>query len=93
MFEKAEYEDSSASFTRGDRYLVYTDGIIEAYSEEVEEQFGEKRLHDSFKKHIERPLDQMIRSIINDVKKFMGKSKFYDDLAIVAVEYRYRIKS
>jgi len=88
MFENASYRDSERDFNRGDRYLVYTDGIVEAYSEEKKEQFGEERLKESFESHKAEPLDEMIKSIISDVKKFMKKSKFYDDLTMVAVEYK-----
>ena len=88
MFEDAEYSDSTVGFVEGDRFLAYTDGIVEAYSEERGEQFGEKRLLESFKRYRNVPLEQMLQRIIRDVKKFMQKSSFYDDLAMVAVEYK-----
>ncbi len=88
MFEDAKYKDGLNTFQPGDRFMAYTDGIIEAYSKKRSEQFGEKRLKDSFIKHKDEPLKQMVDSIIKDVKRFMGKSKFYDDLTIVAVEFK-----
>jgi serine phosphatase RsbU (regulator of sigma subunit) len=88
MFEDADYNDSAVGFDEGDRFLAYTDGIIEAYSEERNEQFGEKRLLKSFKKYKGKPLEGMLQLIIQDVKEFMQKSSFYDDLAMVAVEYK-----
>jgi serine phosphatase RsbU (regulator of sigma subunit) len=88
MFDEAEYEDSVLEFREGDRFLAYTDGIIEAYSEERNEQFGETRLLKSFIKYQNKSIDQIIQLIIKDVKEFMHKSKFYDDLAIVSVEYK-----
>ena len=86
MFEGSTYKDRTVEFTGGDRYLVYTDGIIEAYSEEQMDIFGEKRLLSSFEMCSNKSCDIMIKSIIHDVKRFMRKSKFYDDLAMVAVE-------
>lgn len=88
MFEGAEYTDTTIDFSRGDRYLVYTDGIIEAYSEEKGRQFGRKGLLTSFEGYRNEPVDILLDSIISDVKKFMRKSQFYDDLAMVAVEYK-----
>ena len=88
MFEGAEYTDTTIDFTRGDRYLVYTDGIIEAYSEEKKKQFGSKKLLRGFEMYRNKPIDILLNSIISDVKKFMKKSQFYDDLAMVAVEYK-----
>lgn len=92
MFEDAEYADSVIDFVEGDRFLAYTDGIIEAYSSEKNEQFGEKRLLSSFERHEGRPLSTMLQNIIEDVKQFMHKSTFYDDLAMVAVEYKRQRK-
>ncbi len=88
MFEEADYSDTVLDFFEGDRFLAYTDGIIEAYSEEKNEQYGENRLLKSFQKYKKRPVDQMLQLIITDVERFMNKSKFYDDLAMVAVEYK-----
>ncbi len=90
MLDDAQYTDESIDFHEGDRYIVFTDGIVEAYSDERKEQFGEHRLRESFRCHSEKPVDQMISSIVMDVKAFMHKSRFYDDLAIIAVEYRKR---
>ena len=88
MFENASYKDSERDFNKGDKYLVYTDGIVEAYSEEIGEQFGEERLKESFERHKNEKLNDMITGIISDVKKFMKKSRFYDDLTMVAVEFK-----
>jgi serine phosphatase RsbU (regulator of sigma subunit) len=87
MYGDAEYNDRLAGFKTGDRCLLYTDGIIEAFSERRKEQFGENRLFRSFGRHAGEPLDTMVCSIVEGVKGFMGKSGFLDDLAIVAVEY------
>ncbi|MBN2322564.1 MAG: SpoIIE family protein phosphatase [Spirochaetes bacterium] len=88
MFEDADYDDSVIDFVEGDRFLAYTDGIIEAYSSQKNEQFGEKRLLESFGMHDGRSLPVMLQRIIEDVKRFMHKSSFYDDLAMIAVEYK-----
>ncbi|MGQ9616916.1 MAG: SpoIIE family protein phosphatase [Spirochaetota bacterium] len=90
MLNDVIYTDEFDDFNEGDRAIIFTDGIVEAYSDESGEQFGEQRLLESFRKNSNQSLDQMISSIIMDVKGFMQKSKFYDDLAMVAVEYRKR---
>jgi serine phosphatase RsbU (regulator of sigma subunit) len=67
--------------------VAYTDGIIEAYSDERGEQFGEERLINCFHGCSDEEIDTLMVRIIDDVKEFMNKSIFYDDLAIVAIEY------
>jgi len=90
MLDDVNYSDESSDFNEGDRSIIFTDGIVEAYSDESGEQFGEGRLVESFKKYSGLPLDKMISSIIMDVKNFMQKSRFYDDLAMIAVEFKKR---
>lgn len=88
MFDQAEYMDKVVEMQKGDRFMVFTDGIIEAYSDERGEQFGEKRLLECFQDCSDEPIDCVIENIIDQVKNFMKKSIFYDDLAIAAVEYK-----
>jgi len=90
MFDQAEYTDKVVEMHRGDRLMVFTDGVIEAYSDDRGEQFGDKRLLECFKEYRDEPIDCMIAALIERVKVFMKKSIFYDDLAIVAVEYKRR---
>jgi serine phosphatase RsbU (regulator of sigma subunit) len=86
MYRDADYADRVAGFEAGDRCLLYTDGIVEAYSERRKEQYGGDRLFRSFRLHAGEPIETMVSSIIAGLKRFMGKSRFLDDLAIVAVE-------
>jgi serine phosphatase RsbU (regulator of sigma subunit) len=87
MFDRAQYTEKSIEFIPGDKYLVYTDGIIEAFSENKEELFGVKRLIHAYKKHHRKPIDERLNAIIAEVKEFMQQSVFYDDLAMVAVDF------
>jgi serine phosphatase RsbU (regulator of sigma subunit) len=87
MFDRAEYIEKTIEFVPGDKYLVYTDGIIEAFSENQEEQFGVKRLIHAFKEHHKKPIDERLNAIIAEVKEFMQQSTFYDDLAMVSVDF------
>jgi sigma-B regulation protein RsbU (phosphoserine phosphatase) len=87
MFDRSEYIEKSIEFDPGDKYLIYTDGIIEAFSENLEEQFGVKRLIRAFKTHHQKSIDERLNAIIAEVKEFMQQSTFYDDLAMVSVDF------
>jgi serine phosphatase RsbU (regulator of sigma subunit) len=88
MFDQAEYRNRQVELCRDDRFMLFTDGIIEAYSDEKGEQFGDIRLRECFEECCDEPLERVIETVISRVKNFMKKSIFYDDLAIVAVEYK-----
>jgi len=88
MFEGAEYVDGVRDFMPGDRFLLYTDGIIEAFSSEENAQFGVERLLKSFNMHRSRSAEDLTGEIINEVKGFMQQSSFHDDFAMVVVDYK-----
>ncbi|MFW6181093.1 MAG: PP2C family protein-serine/threonine phosphatase [Spirochaetota bacterium] len=87
MFEEAEYRDASAPFEEGDLCLVFTDGIVEAYSDRAESQYGMDRLREVMARSRDRGVKGLIDAVIADLEEFMGESSFYDDLAMVAVAY------
>jgi PAS domain S-box-containing protein len=88
MFEESVYREKSIRFEEGDRLLLYTDGVIEAFSEARNEQFGLNRLGESVKRGARRSPSQLLDGIMEDLKTFMGKSTFHDDLALLVAEYR-----
>lgn len=90
MFEEAEYQDASAPFEEGDLCLVFTDGIVEAYSDREEAQYGTDRLRAVMARNKGRDVEGMIDAVIGDLGDFMGESTYYDDLAMVAVSYTGR---
>ena len=76
------FHSTNLFINRNDTLLFYTDGIIEA-SNENDEQFGTKRLLESFKKCRNLPLNAQINSIIADLKQFIGAKALNDDITIM----------
>jgi PAS domain S-box-containing protein len=87
MFEGAEYRDTVCSFMHGDRFFVYTDGIIEAYSKEENSQYGMQRLFESFDKHKDRSAGELLSLLLDEVKAFTNKNSFHDDMVLAVVDY------
>jgi PAS domain S-box-containing protein len=87
MFEGAEYADTVREFGPGDRFFAYTDGIIEAFSEEKNQQYGLDRLFRCFEGGRDLSTEEFVSALIGEVKAFTRKSFFQDDLAVVAVDY------
>lgn len=76
------FHSTNLFINRNDTLLFYTDGIIEATNEN-DEQFGTKRLLESFKKCRNLPLNAQINSIIADLKLFIGAKALNDDITIM----------
>lgn len=77
------YSQSSISLKRGDKVVLYTDGLVEAASREQE--FGEGRLMDFLSKKREGNLSFVIDELIEHVQDFSRIETFEDDLCFVGI--------
>lgn len=80
----AEYEEHSVQLARGDRLCIYSDGVPEAMSPDLE-QFGDDRMNDALLKHRLLPLDASVVSLMRDVEQWCGKTGPRDDVSILAL--------
>lgn len=64
---------------KGDRLLLYTDGIPEAMTID-EEEYSDERLEDFFQTNLTDSSQEFIDIIVKDVKKFAGKAPQSDDI-------------
>lgn len=80
------FEEGGACLLKGDRIVLYTDGILECQNEDGE-FYGLERfyavLRSVRRKGINNSLDDVVRSITD----FCGGRPFPDDISIVIIEY------
>ncbi|PLX75855.1 MAG: stage II sporulation protein E [Desulfuromonas sp.] len=79
------YEQQEIILAEGDLLLLYTDGIIEA-SNDLGEMFGEQRLMGLVQEHHLLPAQEIIESIIQQVRLFSGRHHFNDDVSLVVMK-------
>ncbi|MFN1834780.1 PP2C family protein-serine/threonine phosphatase [Balneola sp. MJW-20] len=84
--EPIEYETKELKLEPGDKFLLFTDGVTEAMNE-LEDMYEEPRLEEFLAKHHEDGINKLVRSLIVDVLKFMGKANQSDDITILSVEF------
>jgi hypothetical protein len=70
----------------GKRFLVFSDGITEQFNVDGE-MFGIEGLHEAFLRHIDRPLDEMVRHIVEDLTGFRGTALIKDDQTLLALDF------
>ena len=63
----------------GDKLFLYTDGIPEAMNLN-EEEYSDQRMIDFFTDHSERPVDEFIKLLVEDVKRYAGEAEQSDDI-------------
>ncbi|HBX64923.1 MAG: fused response regulator/phosphatase [Balneola sp.] len=84
--EPIEFETKELTLQPGEKILMFTDGVTEAMAEN-EDMYEEPRLEAFLKKHSEDDLNKLVRSLIVDVLKFMGKADQSDDITVLSVGY------
>lgn len=86
LYENATYEGAVLRLAPGDGLLLYTDGVTEAFNT-AGEMFEERRLRASLDANAPKPAEEIIRSLIREVKAFAGTAPQSDDITALAIRY------
>lgn len=84
IFERS-LEEQSISLKPGTLLLLYTDGATEARNK-LGDEFGEDRLAQSFVKHNQQSLNNLMAKIVGDIDAFVGGEKAHDDMTCVLIK-------
>jgi phosphoserine phosphatase RsbU/P len=71
---------------RGDRLLVYTDGITE-YENQGGVFFGKERLYKELLRVHDEPLDQVVKEVIESLKRFGDHREPQDDISLLGLQF------
>ncbi len=82
------YDNQTITLQKGDRLLLYTDGVTEAEDEQHELYENKSPLPDFFRNNPKAHPQQFISDLIVDIKKFSGPAPQSDDITIL---YLHRI--
>ncbi len=70
---------------KADRFLIYTDGLIDANNPE-RNSYGIQRLNEALARAHDCDADSMITLLMDDIKKFTRDAPYHDDLTILALQ-------
>ena len=70
----------------GDLLALYSDGITESFNT-AEEEFGEQRLIDALWRHRNLPAQDLLTSIVGDVREF-SRDEQHDDVTLIVATCR-----
>jgi sigma-B regulation protein RsbU (phosphoserine phosphatase) len=79
------YNDLQVKFTKGDKLLLFTDGLVDSKNA-AREEFGMDRITKIVKNSFNRPVSQIGGNIINESQKFRGDQPSSDDVCLLGLE-------
>ena len=85
MMPGVEYETETIDIVKGDKIVMYTDGITEAEDKE-EVEYGEKRLIDHIKRNLQLSPEELLASIVDDVNNHAVDLSSQDDVTLLILE-------
>lgn len=77
-------ETGTAQIDTGERLLLYTDGISEAFNLQ-EEEYSEPRVAAFLQAHASLPPGELIHELVSDVLRFCGPARLKDDITLMAI--------
>jgi serine phosphatase RsbU (regulator of sigma subunit)/predicted enzyme related to lactoylglutathione lyase len=86
LFKEWECMTGESPLACGDTLALYTDGITESFNGAGEE-FGERRLIESLRRHREQPSLTLVASIVDEVKNFSPHEQS-DDITLIVAKCR-----
>jgi serine phosphatase RsbU (regulator of sigma subunit) len=86
IFKEWECSIAECQLCAGDSVALYTDGITESFNDAGEE-FGELRLIEALRRHRDLAPQDMIGSIVDEVRTFSPHEQ-YDDITLIVAKCR-----
>jgi serine phosphatase RsbU (regulator of sigma subunit) len=88
IFPTASYVTSSSPMKKGDRVMLFTDGLFEV-EDASGTVFTEEQLHTTVARYAALPAQEFFDRVINDVRQFSERKSFDDDVCVVGMEVQY----
>jgi serine phosphatase RsbU (regulator of sigma subunit) len=84
LFPRATYTMTERKLIPGSRFLLYTDGLVEACNA-VEQFFGEERVREALEQARKLTAEESATLLVDRVKEWTGKRQ-QDDLTLIVVD-------
>ncbi len=81
-----KYRENTVTLQPGERLLIYTDGIVEAFNTEREE-FSDARLQRLLTEHHPPTVENLVSRVMEEVRRYSGDMVQSDDMTVLALEY------
>jgi sigma-B regulation protein RsbU (phosphoserine phosphatase) len=83
----ASTDGEEVQLAPGDRFIVFSDGVSEAFGPESGGCYGEERARDLLVAQRSAPLGAAFDALLADMRAFQGKDDFHDDVSILGFSW------
>ena len=88
IFPTASYVTSTSPMKKGDRVMLFTDGLFEV-EDASGTLFTEEQLHTTVTRYAGLPAQEFFDRVISDVRQFSERKSFDDDVCVVGMEVQH----
>ncbi|HEY1893032.1 MAG TPA: PP2C family protein-serine/threonine phosphatase [Chthoniobacterales bacterium] len=88
IFPTASYITSRSPMKKGDRVMLFTDGLFEV-EDASGALFTEEQLHTTVTRYAALPAQEFFDRVISDVRQFSERKSFDDDVCVVGMEVQH----
>jgi phosphoserine phosphatase RsbU/P len=81
------YESKKIQLKNGDRLLLYTDGVVEAFNQE-ETAYGEEKFEDFLNDNRTLPIEIILKKSLTDVNEFAAGAPQSDDITLLGIAFK-----
>lgn len=81
----AIFTSKTFSFEKGDKVLIYTDGVIEAHNL-ASQMYGKERLDIFLKNNRDKDANLLVHGLQKDIDQFVNHCDQHDDITILCIE-------
>lgn len=85
IFPDHVFASAECPLAAGDAIVAFTDGVSEVAAPSGE-QFGEVRLLEAVRRSIDRPVDEILDGVLQEVRAFANGAALEDDICLVGIE-------
>ena len=89
--EGMRYKCGSVQLDPGDKIFQYTDGVTEATNKD-NKLYGQQRVNEILGRYSALPPDELLPKIKEDIERFVGDAPQFDDITMLCLEYREKMK-
>jgi len=87
VFPSATYATAARSMVRGDRIMLFTDGLYEV-EDTTGALFSEDQLRATASRHAALAPEEFFDRVLSDIRKYSQSETFADDVCVVGMQIR-----